>query len=450
MDGREPGRAVASRARLDRDPGEALASGRQPAAGADLQLGLVVGGQQQVGGVAVEHVPGAFHGALQQAVEVVRGGRADEGVEGAGEAVQVGAVGVGADRVVVLAAPERRLEHRAFVLADQQADGGRHAVGVPDPQVRPVHRHHPAVAAAQPVAALPAGQPQRLVQAEAGAGGLRPGRVRAERLADGLGRGECEQGLGVGVPAADPALGVDLDHRDVDGGVGGGQQFVRGDRPGEAGTGGAGGQVELEPDALAGGGVVDAPAGGQGGAQQQPAPSFALQIGVIRLISGAERPTVRGLVVERVRGLLVERAVEHRQGALRVAVGDLDPDRVLVPQAEHLGGGPGVHHGVGDQLAGEHHGVVHDLGETPALQGVPDEAARGRHGAADRLERGGSPRGDHVATPLLLCLVCLGGEVLSPGCAGDNGRDPVRLLSAACCSLPIGKAIPRATPPATP
>jgi hypothetical protein len=59
---------------LDRDAGEALAGGRQTRGGADLQLGLVVGGQQQEGGVAVEHVAGSFDGALQQAVEVVGGG----------------------------------------------------------------------------------------------------------------------------------------------------------------------------------------------------------------------------------------------------------------------------------------------------------------------------------------------------------------------------------------
>jgi len=47
---------------------------RQAGGGADFEFGLVVGGEQQVGGVAVEHVAGAFYGALEQAVEVVGAG----------------------------------------------------------------------------------------------------------------------------------------------------------------------------------------------------------------------------------------------------------------------------------------------------------------------------------------------------------------------------------------
>ena len=74
VDGGHPGRPVASSARLDGHAGEALPGGRQPGGGAHLQLGLVVGGEQQIGGVPVEHVASAFDGALEQPVEVVGGG----------------------------------------------------------------------------------------------------------------------------------------------------------------------------------------------------------------------------------------------------------------------------------------------------------------------------------------------------------------------------------------
>ena len=77
-------RAVAAGAGLDGDAGEALAGGGQAGGGADLQLGLVVGGEEQEGGVAVEHVAGAFDRALEEAVEVVGGGGADEDLEGVG------------------------------------------------------------------------------------------------------------------------------------------------------------------------------------------------------------------------------------------------------------------------------------------------------------------------------------------------------------------------------
>ena len=86
VDGGHPGGAVASGSGLDGDPGEPLAGGGQAGGGADLQLGLVVGGQQEVGGVAVEHVAGAFDGALEEAVEVVGGRRADEDLERVGGA----------------------------------------------------------------------------------------------------------------------------------------------------------------------------------------------------------------------------------------------------------------------------------------------------------------------------------------------------------------------------
>src|SRR5690606_30792909 len=123
VDGGHPGGAVAAGARLDGHAGEALAGRGQPGGGADLQFRLVVGGEQQEGGVAVEHVAGAFHGALEESVEVVRGGGADEHLERVGVLAlggRAGAVGGGA--------AQRRLEHRAFVVAHQQAYGGRFAV----------------------------------------------------------------------------------------------------------------------------------------------------------------------------------------------------------------------------------------------------------------------------------------------------------------------------------
>ena len=82
VDGGHPGGAVAAGAGLDGDAGEALAGRGQTGGGPDLQFGLVVGGQQQEGGVGVEHVAGALDGALEEAVEVVGGGGADEDLEG--------------------------------------------------------------------------------------------------------------------------------------------------------------------------------------------------------------------------------------------------------------------------------------------------------------------------------------------------------------------------------
>ena len=94
VDGGHTGGAVASGAGFDGDAGEPLAGGGQAGGGADLQLGLVVGGEQQEGGVAVEHVAGAFDGALEEAVEVVGGGGADEDLEG----VRGAALGAGVGR----------------------------------------------------------------------------------------------------------------------------------------------------------------------------------------------------------------------------------------------------------------------------------------------------------------------------------------------------------------
>ncbi|MEY9814744.1 hypothetical protein RKD21_005001 [Streptomyces albogriseolus] len=117
VDGRHAGGAVAAGAALHGDACEALAGRGQAGGGADLQLGLVVGGEQQEGGVAVEHVAGALHGALQQAVEVVGGGGADEDLE------RVGALAVGAARGVGGGAPEGGLQNRPFVVAYQETHG---------------------------------------------------------------------------------------------------------------------------------------------------------------------------------------------------------------------------------------------------------------------------------------------------------------------------------------
>ena len=117
VDGRHAGGAVAAGAALHGDACEALAGRGQAGGGADLQLRLVVGGEQQEGGVAVEHVAGALHGALQQAVEVVGGGGADEDLE------RVGARALGAARGVGGGGPERGLQNRPFVVAYQETHG---------------------------------------------------------------------------------------------------------------------------------------------------------------------------------------------------------------------------------------------------------------------------------------------------------------------------------------
>ena len=98
---------------------------------------------------------------------------------------------------------------------------------------------------------------------------------------------------------------------------------------------------------------------------------------------------------------LVVGDVEEGDLALGVVVGDLDADGGRVAQAHHLRGGAGVDHGVGDQLAGEDDGVVNDVSEAPALEGVADEGARRGDRAPDRFEGGGCARGDHVAPCVL-------------------------------------------------
>ena len=73
VDGGHAGGAVAARAGLDRDPCEALAGRGEAGGRTDLQLGLVIGGQQEERGVGVQHVACPLDRALEQSVEVVRG-----------------------------------------------------------------------------------------------------------------------------------------------------------------------------------------------------------------------------------------------------------------------------------------------------------------------------------------------------------------------------------------
>lgn len=200
---------------------------------------------------------------------------------------------------------------------------------------------------------------------------MRPGRELGELLAGDLLGGVAEQFLGVLVPGADGARAVDLDDRDADPAVGDGQQLHGQGRSGRAGAHRAGGEVELEPDVLLGGGVLDAPAGGDGGAQQEAA--AVLAVGACDLGGGGV----------------------ERNFPFGVMVGDLDPDAVLGAQAEYVGGGARVDDRVGDELTGEDDGVVDDVRVPPALEGVADEGAGGRDGPPDGFEAGFRPRGDH-------------------------------------------------------
>ncbi len=152
------------------------------------------------------------------------------------------------------------------------------------------------------------------------------------------------------------------------------QQRGRQQRSGGADAYRALGEVQLKPDMFARGGVFDAPAGGQGRAEQ-------------------EAPAVLA-----VRGAEVEPAALERDLTLRIVVGDLDAYAVLGTEAEHIGRRARVDHGVGDQLAGEDDGVVDDIVVPPPLEGVPDKGAGGRDRAPDRFEGGGRARGDH-STP---------------------------------------------------
>lgn len=138
----------------------------------------------------------------------------------------------------------------------------------------------------------------------------------------------------------------------------------------------------MEPHLLVGGGVLDAPAGGEGRAEEQAAAVFPV---------GADDDPAGTL---------------ERDLPLGIAVADLDPYTILGAQAQDVGGGARMHDGVGDQFAGEDDGVVDDIGVSPTLQGVADESAGGRHGPPDRVEAGSRPRGDHRTPRTRLARLC--------------------------------------------
>ena len=112
----------------------------------------------------------------------------------------------------------------------------------------------------------------------------------------------------------------------------------------------------------------------------------------------------------------------ERDLALGVAVGDLDAYAVVAAQAQDVGGGARVDDGVGDQFAGEDHGVVDDVGEAPALQGVADEGAGGRDRAPHGLEGGGRARGDHRTPRPVVDVQAAGGRSALLGEAVPVGR----------------------------
>ena len=171
---------------------------------------------------------------------------------------------------------QRGLQDGAFVVPYEEADRGGLAARVADPEVRGVHRGHAAVGAADAVAALPAGELEGLGDAGAGAGGVRPGREVGEGLADDLLGGVAEEFLRVLVPGGDGAGAVDLDDRDADAAVGEREEVGGQGRAGGAGAHRAVGEVELEPDLLVRGRVLDAPAAGQGRAQLEAAAALAV------------------------------------------------------------------------------------------------------------------------------------------------------------------------------
>lgn len=173
------------------------------------------------------------------------------------------------------------------------------------------------------------------------------------------------------------------------------------------------GEVELEPDGLVGGRVVDAPVAGQGGAELEAASALAV---------GAAH---------------VDRGALERDLTLGIPVGHLDTDAVRAAQAEQLGGGARVHDGVGHQLAGQHHGVVDDVAEAPALEGVTDEGAGARDGSSDGLEAGGRARGDH-RTPR---PVLDGHGSLAAGSCRCCGRPSVGRGSSGGCSPGISPVV---------
>ncbi|CAM5451205.1 hypothetical protein STENM36S_07308 [Streptomyces tendae] len=162
--------------------------------------------------------------------------------------------------------------------------------------------------------------------------------------------------------------------------------------------------MEVEPDVLQRGCVLHAPAIGQGRAQLEAAP--ALAVGAAHGGGGAL----------------------ERHLALRIVVRDLDPYAVVAAQAHDVGGGAGVDHGIGHQLAGEHHGVVDDVGMAPPLERVADEGPGARHGPSDGLEAGGRARGDHRTPRPSLPVHGLMADRLAPLLRQSTRRPGIRGL----------------------
>ena len=201
---------------------------------------------------------------------------------------------------------------------------------------------------------------------------------------------------------------VDLDDGHADPAVGEGEEFGGEGRPGGAGAHHACGQVQLEPDGLVGGRVLDAPVAGEGRAQLE-APA-ALAVGAAHVDGGGLEGDL----------------------AFGIAVGHLDARALVAAQAQHVGGGAGMDDGVGHEFAGENDGVVDDVGEAPALEGVAYEGAGARDRPADGLETGGRARGDHrTPRPVLDVLGCVADRlapllqqgVRRPGVRGLSPRD---------------------------
>ena len=164
------------------------------------------------------------------------------------------------------------------------------------------------------------------------------------------------------------------------------------DGPGRAGAGGALGQVELEPDLLVGGGVLDAPAGGERGAQQQAAAAFAVGVPMRPAACPGAELRVRGS------GRRPRRGRRARRGGTRTSAAVPACTTALVTSS------------LVRTTASSTMSV-----EAPALQGVPDEGAGGGDRPPHRLEGGGCPRGDHRISSYVVSR--------APGCC--HGRGPL-------------------------
>ena len=140
-----------------------------------------------------------------------------------------------------------------------------------------------------------------------------------------------------------------------------------------------------EPHRLGGLPIGHAPRGREGRREQQPVSTGALGGNV-----------------------LVLWGLGHQAG--RVAIADHDLDPAAGQLAGDLDRGPGVHHRIGDKLAGEQHGVIDEAvadgrgaADEPGLQRVADEAACRSGGRRLRLVcrgRDKTVQSLHVPSPL--------------------------------------------------